>query len=81
MSENNNFDKRFDSFYNSRRDYELYQGIVDETDNLPAGIYASIIRYEPTCPEEIEEIEEEESDLATPVESISNWWNDPNIPF
>lgn len=61
MSENNNFGKRFDSFYHSRRDYELYQGIVDETDNLSAGIYASIIRYEPTDPSELEEETESES--------------------
>ncbi len=53
----NDFNKRFDAYYHARRDLHLYQHIeVDESENLPAGIYASVIRYQPTHPD----LEEEE---------------------
>jgi hypothetical protein len=44
----------FDFYLNASRDYLLYRGLVDETDNLPPGIHASIWRYEPTHPCELE---------------------------
>jgi hypothetical protein len=50
---------QFNSYLNAQRDYQLYKGWteIDETENLPPGIYASIVRWEPTHP--LEEAEEE----------------------
>lgn len=56
----------FDSYVNASRDYLLYRGLVDETDNLPPGIYASILRYEPTHPCELEP--DPEPELAQELE-------------
>ena len=39
-------------------DYRLYRGQVDETDNLPTGIHASIVRWQ------LIELEDEESETV-----------------
>lgn len=61
---------RFDSHLNALRDYQLYRGWteVDETENLPPGIYASIVRWEPTDP--LEEAEEEDDEPPTAAETM-----------
>jgi hypothetical protein len=55
----------FDSYINASRDYLLYRGLVDETDNLPPGIHASIWRYEPTHPCELEPDSDQELELES----------------
>ena len=78
----NEFNKRFDSYYNALSDYQLYcqeKGIVDETDNLPAGIHASVIRYQPTHPD----LDEEEE--TNTKKNDEDWqltdWDDPDEEF
>ena len=50
----------FESYLTARNHYRKYQEswedptIVDETENLPFGIYSSIIRYQPNHPDDIE---------------------------
>lgn len=59
------FNDKFDAYYNALRDYSLYKGYYDPTDDLPNGIHASIIRPEPTHPSELEEQEESETQQET----------------
>jgi hypothetical protein len=65
---------QFDSYLNAQRDYQLYKGWteIDETENLPSGIYASIVRWEPLHPleEEEEEVDEPPTDLAETAETM-----------
>jgi hypothetical protein len=57
----------YDGRLSALEDYRLYKAdisTVDETENLPNGIFASIIRHEPTNPCDLEDDDsvEDESD-------------------
>ena len=53
-------DNEFESYITARNHYRQYKQvsedptIVDETENSPQGIYASIIRFQPGHPSEVE---------------------------
>jgi hypothetical protein len=58
-------DNEFESYLTARNHYRQYKQvsedptIVDETENSPQGIYASIIRFQPGHPSEVEDEDEE----------------------
>lgn len=63
----------FDSYYHARRDYSLYQDYYDPTDDLPPGIFSSIIRPEPELDEDFEEPESEMVEDEPPDYDTLNW--------
>lgn len=64
----------YECYLSAYQDYRLYKsdiGAVDETENLPAGIFASIIRYEPTDPCDLEEDDSVEDKSEELLDEIS----------
>ena len=46
--------------YEAQRQYNISRGIVDETDNLPLGIFPSIFRYELTSTADLDDLNDSE---------------------
>ena len=69
------------SFYNPDLGYIE----VDESENLPNGIYASIIRYQPTHPVDVEDdLENEINDDLKDIDDDDDhdWsWDDEDMEF
>lgn len=63
------------------RFYMIPEHIKDESENLPSGIYASILRYQPTHPVDIEDDYDcDETDELLDDDVEIDWING-DIPF
>ena len=60
----------FESYLTARNHYRKYRelwedpSMIDETENLPPGIYASIVRHQPTHPDDLDD-----EDLSDPQDA------------
>jgi len=77
-------DNEFESYLTARNHYRQYKQvsedptIVDETENSPQGIYASIIRFQPGHPSEVEDEEAYNSGNETTWDQLETFLDELN---
>ena len=77
-------DNEFESYLTARNHYRQYKQvsedptIVDETENSSQGIYASIIRFQPGHPNEVEDEEAHNSVNETTWDQLETVLNELN---
>jgi len=77
-------DNEFESYLTARNHYRQYKQvsedptIVDETENSSQGIYASIIRFQPGHPSEVEDEEAYNSSNETTWDQLETFLDELN---
>lgn len=77
-------DNEFESYLTARNHYRQYKQvsedptIVDETENSSQGIYASIIRFQPGHPSEVEDEEAHNSGNKTTWDQLETFLDELN---